>query len=263
MAYPHRHQMHNGSLRVRRVVPPKLVSFVKPGKRVGTLTRDLGTKDETIAKARAHAKNAELQAIIDRAQHEYESSREVWMHIDPPRSIHLNNLDADAAGQIYAVLQREFADLPVIERGGIGSHSSSNYVLQRADTPPPERYRVGSGSRDPLTAEKLLAGKEKRRSPRKSSIDFFTPKINALVAWIGDDDLTRVTDNKLIDYVGHLIDRKLSGTTIKNHIQAIKTLFKFALEIKLLTHSNPAEHLKYTAKRRKGKAGAISPARNW
>ena len=117
--FPHRHKLPNGSLRVRRAVPPELIPLIG----VSTLTRDLDTKDERIAKARSYAKNGELQAIIDRAREEREASRMVWARIDPPRRIELNGLDADAAERIKEIIRREFPDAPITERGIFGLES--------------------------------------------------------------------------------------------------------------------------------------------
>ena len=102
-----------------------------------------------------------------------------------------------------------------------------------------------------MTHETLLAEWRKRRSPKKASIRFFEGKLNALFAWLPHNDITRVTDDKLIDYVGYLLDRKKSHTTIKNHLQAIKSIFNFALEIKLI-RTNSAALVKFAAKRKKG-----------
>ncbi len=232
-SFPYRQKLPNGDLRVRRVVPPALAKILEQG----NLTRDLDTKDESIAKARSHAKNAEIQGIIDKAWRQLRGEPEpLYVWPSDPRN--------PFGGQIKRYPPPE---------GYTESVGRINDVIRAEQAIALCRLRGEAVAATAISHETLLAEWKKRRSPKKASVAFFQSKIHALFAWLSHDDITRVTDDKLIDYVGHLLDQKKSHTTIKNHLQAIKTMFKFALEIKLGgIRSNPAADVKFTAKKKKG-----------
>lgn len=253
--FRYKHVLPNGDIRVRRPVPPDLIAII--GSK--SLTRNLDTKDDATAFQRQFAKNAEVQEIIDAAQREWESSRPVTRVVAFPQSIHIPNLDPAVKGQIESVLDREFPGLLKVRTGGFGVMGNRR-ITQRADAPWPDQnwYRA---KREPVPSERLLAEWKKRRAPGKNSISFFESKFKAFIAWLATqgkpDDITVVEDTHVIDYVGYLIDRKpaLSPTSIKNYLQALKTLFEFATEIKLGgIRDNPAAKVKYSAKKDKRKA---------
>jgi integrase len=230
-SFPYRQKLPNGDLRVRRVLPPSLIPIV--GSK--SITRDLDTKDEQIAKARSFARNAEIQAIIDDAWRQLRGEPE-------PRY----GWPSDPRNPFGSQIRR----YPPPE-GYMESVGRINDAIMRENAITDCRLRGEPLAAAAASCEALLTEWKKRRSPRKSSIAFFSGKVKALFAWLKHDDITRVTDDDLIKYVGHLIDGGKSQITIKNHLQGIKTMFAFALEMKLI-RANPAAHVKFKSKAKKG-----------
>ncbi|HEV2188803.1 MAG TPA: hypothetical protein VGR70_16445 [Stellaceae bacterium] len=231
-SFPYRNKLANGDLRVRRVLPPSLIPII--GSK--SLTRDLDTKDEQIAKARQFAKNAEIQAIIDNAWRQLRGEPE-------PRYTWPRDPRNPFGGQIKRYPPPE---------GHSESMERINDAIARESATADRRLWSGTTA-TVVTFGTLLVEWKKRRTPGKASIAFFESKIKELVAWLKYDTIAWVTDDKLIEYVGHLLEHKKSQTTIKNHVRAIKTMFAFALERKLI-RSNPAALVKFTPKKAPRKA---------
>jgi hypothetical protein len=70
-----------------------------------------------------------------------------------------------------------------------------------------------------------------RRPPIRSQRTY-TSKVERLVAFLGHDDATRITDSDMIRYKEHLLKTKLLRKTVASHLDDLRTIFRFAVRNK-------------------------------
>jgi hypothetical protein len=100
---------------------------------------------------------------------------------------------------------------------------------------------------EPVTFEWIIPKWAKLTNAPKKGIQNMETKSGRFVAWLGHDDMAKVTFENCRDYRDFLIEESdLSSTTILNHLKALKRLFGYAYENDYLP-TNHWQRVKYKA----------------
>ncbi|HEY1961580.1 MAG TPA: hypothetical protein VGG69_04105 [Rhizomicrobium sp.] len=211
MGYSHRvtKKDENGRIiwswtRVRKVVPEGLAPSLPPpytGK--NTLTKKVTTERE-------HAEwTARFLAIIDQAAGRSKALNEL---------IGLNSLVANDSEFGGGVLSPEtIRQAPAV----LGR------FFRTLDLPVP----VVEAEREPVAFEAMIPKWAKHtNAPKKGRQDMET-KCGRFAAYLGHNDMARVTFERGRDYRDEMIDEgELSTASISNHLKALKALFNYAVD---------------------------------
>jgi integrase len=225
MGYSHRvtKKDENGRIisswtRVRKVVPEGLApSLPPPYTGRGTLTKKVTTERE-------HAEwTARFLAIIDQAAGRNKALDEL---------IGLSSLiakDSESGGLLSPETIRQ---APAV----------FSRFFDRLDLPVP----VAERTPEPVTFERIIGLWAKHtNAPKKGRADMVT-NCGRFAAWLGHDNMTRVTFENGRDYRDFLIDEgELSSGSISNHLKALKALFGYAAE-NIHIPSDPISRIKFS-----------------
>ena len=100
---------------------------------------------------------------------------------------------------------------------------------------------------EPVIFASMIAKWAKLTNAPKKGLRDMETKSGRFAAWLGHDDMARVTFENCRDYRDFLIEEgELSGTTILNHLKALKRLFGYGYE-NIYLPANHWQRVKYKA----------------
>jgi len=223
-------QLYKGSYRVRRPIPKHLQPFINRGARLTHTLRVKGglpLRDRAEANRRAAPILAVFQARIDKAQasHDILYGELEQTRIEQP---------------VHTYRLRDPADPTSIE---IVSTVMVERFVKKAELAAPVApvVEIAVESVAVTTFESMIADWATENHKGKKAIEDYTTKMNRFIAFLGHNDMTRVTDTDCLRYKDALLaDARvlkkngkptLSDLSVKNYLGAVRVFFAHAMTV--------------------------------